>query len=111
MLDSGKFRYELEKKNKKSKKSGKVKEIRLGVNTEDHDFQTRLRQAQKFIERGNKIRLTVKMSGRENIYANRASDVIDKFKNELNLEIEQKPVRMENRVSVILTKSKQDAKD
>ena len=70
ILDYGKFKYEQEKKTQKSKnKSGELKEVRLGVNIEEHDYNTRLQQAKKFIDKGHKIRVTVKMTGRENIYA------------------------------------------
>lgn len=46
------------------------------------------------------------MSGRENIYADRAMQMIEKFKNALNLQIEQEPIRMGTRISAILVKSK-----
>ena len=108
LLDFGKFRYEIEKKTQKSKgkKAGEVKEVRMGVNTEEHDFNTRIERARKFIEKGHKIRVTVKMSGRENIYAERANQMIERFREALGLGIEQKPTRMGTRISAILVKEK-----
>lgn len=108
LLDFGKFKYELEKKNQKSKskKSGEIKEVRMGVNTEEHDFDTRVERARKFIEKGHKIKVTVKMSGRENIYADRANQMIERFREALGLEIELKPSRMGTRISAVLVKGK-----
>ncbi len=113
ILDYGKFRYEINKKLQKSKgrKSGELKEIRLGVNTEEHDFNTKLQMAKKFIDKGNKIRITVKMSGRENIYSERAHETIERFRQSLNLNLEQKPIRMGARISAILVKGKNNAKN
>lgn len=106
ILDFGKFTYELEKKNQKSKnkKSGEVKEIRLGVNTEEHDFNTQVEKAKKFLARGYKIRITVKMSGRENIYADRANLMIEKFRQTLNLSFDVRPTRMGTKISATLLK-------
>lgn len=107
IVDYGKFRYEQEKSKQKNKsKAGELKEIRLGVNTDDHDFNTRLDQARKFIEKGNKIRLTVKMQGRQNIYSAFALEQIEKFKNLLELEFEAPPQRFGPRYSAILIKKK-----
>jgi len=106
ILDFGKFKYDLEKKKHRSKsnKAGEIKEVRLGVNTEEHDFNTQVRKAEKFLSKGHKIRITVKMSGRENIYADRANHVIERFKNTLGMKIEQKPTRMGTRISALLIK-------
>lgn len=108
ILDFGKFKYELEKKNQKSKskKSGEIKEIRLGVNTEEHDFNTQVEKAKKFIAREYKIRITVKMSGRQNIYADRANLMIEKFRQTLGLGFDVKPTRMGTRISATLLKGK-----
>ena len=108
ILDFGKLKYELEKKNQKSKskKSGETKEIRLGVNTEDHDFNTQVEKAKKFLEKGYKIRITVKMSGRQNIYSNRANAMIERFRKTLDLKYDVRPSRMGTRISAILLKGK-----
>lgn len=105
IVDFGKYKYEQEKSKQKSKsRAGELKEIRLGVNTDEHDFNTRVEQAKKFIEKGNKIRLTVKMQGRQNIYSAHALEQIEKFKNTLELEFEITPQRFGPRYSAILIK-------
>lgn len=107
IVDYGKFRYEQEKAKQKTKnRAGELKEIRLGVNTDEHDFNTRVEQARKFIDKGSKIRLTVKMQGRQNIYSAFALEQIEKFKNVLELEYEAEPQRFGPRYSAILTKKK-----
>lgn len=103
IVDFGKYQYELEKSKQKQKnRAGELKEIRLGVNTDEHDFNTRVEQARRFIEKGNKIRLTVKMQGRQNIYSQQALEKIEQFKNTLELEFEVEPQRFGPRYSAIL---------
>jgi len=68
IIDYGKFRYQLTKKEKESKKSQhqvKVKEVKLKPNTDDHDLQVKMRHAREFIEKGNKVRITCTFRGRE----------------------------------------------
>lgn len=109
ILDWGKFKYEQEKsqqKNKVKNKAGEIKEIQFGTKTDDHDFNTKIEKARKFIEKGYKIRVTVKMVGRENIYSDRALAQIDRVKEELTMDFEQRPLRFGTRFSAILIKSK-----
>ena len=68
ILDLGKFRYEKQKQKKLNKKKQhviQVKEIRIRPNTGDHDLLTKLNKAQKFIESGAKLKVTVMFRGRE----------------------------------------------
>lgn len=68
ILEFGKFRYEKQKKIKQNRKKQhvvQVKEIRLRPSIGDHDLQTKLNKAQKFIEEGSKLRFTVMFRGRE----------------------------------------------
>jgi len=107
IIDYGKFKYELEKKQTKShakSRSGEIKEIQLGTKTDEHDFNTKIEKAKKFIEKGYKIRVTVKMTGRENIYADRALSQMLKVKDALEMNYEQSPTRMGTRFSAILIK-------
>jgi len=68
ILDFGKFKYEIEKQYKLNKKKQHiihVKEIRLRPNTDDHDLLTKLRKGQKFLENGDKLKITLMFRGRE----------------------------------------------
>ena len=108
IIDFGKFIYELEKKAQKNKsaKTGEVKEIQLGIKTDEHDFQTKIEHAKRFIEKGHKVKVTVKMMGRENIYSNKALEQLERVRSILDVEFEQNPVRMGNRFSAIMVRKK-----
>ena len=111
ILDYGKYKYELEKKQKsKPSHAGEIKEIRLSVTTDEHDFETKVAQAKKFLLKGYKVRVTVKMKGRQNIYHNKAIEQIEKVRESLDGEIEQRATRMGNRFSALIVKV-QPAKD
>jgi len=67
-LDFGKFKYDLQQKEKEAKKSNpkhEYKEVRFRVTIEDHDFQTKAKQAMKFLEQGHKVRASVQFKGRQ----------------------------------------------
>ncbi|MGL4540287.1 MAG: translation initiation factor IF-3 [Candidatus Rhabdochlamydia sp.] len=68
IIDYGKYRYQLTKKEKEQKKSQhqvKVKEIKIKPNTDDHDIMVKLKHARDFIAKGNKVRITCTLRGRE----------------------------------------------
>ena len=68
IIDFGKYRYELARREKEAKKNQKVvevKEIRLSLNIDTHDFNTKVNQAKKFIAEGNKVKASIRFSGRE----------------------------------------------
>ncbi len=68
IIDYGKYRYQITKKEKENKKSQhqvKVKEVKIKPNTNDHDLQTKLKHSREFIAKGNKVRITCVFRGRE----------------------------------------------
>jgi translation initiation factor IF-3 len=69
ILDFGKYQYELSKKEKESKhkksSSGKMKEVKFRVRIEDHDFMFKIKHAEEFLGKGNKVKLTLMFRGRE----------------------------------------------
>lgn len=94
-----KIRYENQKReNKKKIKSSQIKEVRLSPNTGDHDINTQVRKAMKFIKEGNKIRVMVIMKGRENIYSQKAYEIVNKFARLVGKEVENPINRMGNRI-------------
>lgn len=96
LLDAGKYFYELRKKQAAHRKSagGQVKGIRIGFQTSEHDWQMRLKQAQKFLTAGYKVRLEMRLRGRENQLTDRAQALIRKFIGELeNTSLEGEIVR------------------
>lgn len=68
MMDFGKFKYEQQKRDKEAKKKQKVvtvKEVKLRPNIEDHDFDVKLKNAQRFLSDGDKVKVTIMFRGRE----------------------------------------------
>lgn len=68
IMNFGKYRYDQTKREKESKKAQhqiKVKEIKFKPNIDDHDLETKLRQAKEFLQKGNKVKLTLAFRGRE----------------------------------------------
>lgn len=69
IADFGKFKYELTKKEKESKHSAsKIKEIKFRVKIGTHDYETKLRHAEEFLEKGNKLKMVLQFRGRENAH-------------------------------------------
>ncbi|MDZ7317251.1 MAG: translation initiation factor IF-3 [candidate division KSB1 bacterium] len=86
IMDFGKFKYELAKKEKDSRKKQHVivtKEIRLRPKTEEHDFLFKVKHARKFIEEGNRVKATVMFRGRENAHREFGEAVLERLKKEL----------------------------
>ena len=109
LMNYGKYKFEQAKKEKEAKKKQKsfeVKEIRITPNIEDHDFSFKAKNAKKFIEDGNKVRITVKFRGRELNYVKLGEAVLNKFIEELSdVAIpEKKPVLEGKNMFIILAK-------
>ena len=82
IMNYGKYKFEQSKKEKEAKKKQKIfeiKEIRITPNIEQHDFEFKLKNAQKFIEDGNKVKITVRFRGREMNYLKLGEQVLNKF--------------------------------
>lgn len=80
VLDYGKYRFEQAKKIKESKKKQKIvltKEIRLRPKIDDHDYNTKLKQTIGFLQKGNKVKVSVRFRGRELAHTDLGRDVID----------------------------------
>ena len=87
LLDYGKYKYEISKKEKDSKKKQHiivVKEIRMRPRTEDHDLDFKIRHARKFLEQKNKVKFTVQFRGREMAYKEFGEQMLDRVVEELD---------------------------
>ncbi len=78
IMDYGKFKYEQKKKQSKNEKQHHIhiKEIRLRPKTGDHDIEFKLKQARKFLEERDKVKVTVIFKGRENAHHDRGRDIL-----------------------------------
>lgn len=85
IMDFGKYRYEQQKKEKEARKKQKVinvKEIRLSPTIEDHDFNTKLRNARKFLEKGDKVKVAIRFRGRAITHSQIGKDVLERLAKE-----------------------------
>ncbi|MCR6095566.1 translation initiation factor IF-3 [Salipaludibacillus agaradhaerens] len=101
IMDYGKYRFEQQKKDKEARKKQKViniKEVRLSPNIEDHDFNTKLRNARKFLSKGDKVKAAIRFRGRAITHSELGRDVLMKLAEECKdiSTIESKP-KMEGR--------------
>lgn len=108
ILDYNKFKYEKKKKAKESLKkqresSTELKEFRLSVNIDKHDFDTKVKNVTKYLEKGHRIKVTVRFRGRELAHTELGREVLVKFSEVLTdkSEIEQQP-KMEGRSMYIM---------
>ncbi len=108
VVDYSKFKYEQKKKQKEIKaKTQKVvlKEIRFGPNTEEHDFNFKVRHAQNFLQEGAKVKATVTFIGRTIVYKERGEILLLKFAQALEEvgKVEQLPKLEGKRMSIIIS--------
>lgn len=82
IMDYGKYRFEKEKKEKEAKKNRTVelKEIQLSCRIDTHDFETKARHAQKFLESGNKVRVVMRFRGREMSHMAIGQEIMERFR-------------------------------
>ena len=108
IMDYGKYKFEQSKREKESKKKQKaveLKEIRVTPNIEKHDFEFKARNAKKFLENGDKVKLTVRFRGREVNHSKLGEEVLKQFVEELaEVSSVEKPPKLEGRnMFLILT--------
>ena len=85
IIDIGKYKYDLQKKANKAKKKQKIinlKEIKLRPVTEIHDYNFKLKNAQKFLEKGDKVKFTVRFKGREMQHTHLGNELMDRIIND-----------------------------
>lgn len=82
IMDYGKYMFELAKKDKEAKKNQKIvtiKEVRLSAGIEDHDFEFKVKSAYKFLQDGDKVKVSIRFRGREMRYTSVGGEVLQKF--------------------------------
>ena len=85
ILDYGKYKYETQKKKNEARKKQKtieVKEIKLRPNIDSHDFNVKIKSVKKFLENGDKVKVTLRFRGREMAHHEFGSNVLDRVKEE-----------------------------
>ena len=111
IIDYGKYRYELARKDKEAKKKQKtveLKEIRLSPNIESNDLNTKMNAAKKFIAKGDKVKITLRFRGREMAHMNASKHILDDFAESLSdTAVVEKAPKVEGRsISLVLAEKK-----
>lgn len=110
IIDYGKYRYELARKEKEAKKKQKtidVKEVRLSPNIESNDLNTKISAARKFIEKGDKVKVTLRFRGREMAHMQSSKHILDDFAEQLaDIAVVEKPAKLEGRSMILFLTEK-----
>ncbi|MFA5603680.1 MAG: translation initiation factor IF-3 [Bacilli bacterium] len=114
IMDYSKFKYESKKKNKENLKKQRetnleLKEYRLSVTIDKHDFDTRVRNASKYLEKGHKVKASIRFKGREMAHPELGREVLIKFVEALSevSDLEQQPTLDGRFISLMLMPKKQ----
>lgn len=111
IVDYGKYRYEQARKEKDARKKQKVvdvKEVRLSPNIEENDLNTKANSARKFIEKGDKVKVTLKFRGREMAHMEQSKHILDDFAEKLaDIAVIEKAPKLEGRsIMMVLTEKR-----
>ena len=113
-MDYNKYKYENKKKNKENLKKQRetnleLKEYRLSVTIDVHDFDTKVKQASKYLEKGHKVKASVRFRGREMAHTDLGLKVLLRFAEALEScsQVEQKPILEARTMTMILAPKKE----
>jgi translation initiation factor IF-3 len=111
IVDYGKYKYEQLRKEKEARKKQKVveiKEIRLSPNIDTNDLNTKVSAAKKFLEKGNKVKVTLRFRGREMAHMNSSKHILDDFAESLkDIAVVDKAPKVEGRsMTMFLTEKR-----
>ncbi|WP_077534525.1 translation initiation factor IF-3 [Massiliimalia massiliensis] len=110
IMDYGKYRYEQAKREKEARKNQKtieIKEVRMSLNIDTHDFNTKVNAAKKFLSAGNKVKVSVRYRGRELAHPELGRNLLERFKDDCSeVGVVDKPPKMEGRSLAMFIASK-----
>ncbi|WP_200800651.1 translation initiation factor IF-3 [Carboxydothermus pertinax] len=106
IMDYGKYRYQQSKKEKEAKKKQKiinVKEIKIRPSIEEHDFKVKLKNVLRFLEDGDKVKVTVMFRGRELAHPEIAYELLNKLSQEVgSIAVVERPAKLEGRNMIMI---------
>jgi len=107
IMDYGKFKYQASKKGQETKKKGRavqLKEVRMRPRTEDHDLGFKLKNIRKFLEKRDRVKVTVLFRGREMAYMDQGMELLKRVAEEVEEigSVEQSPTREGWRLTMVL---------
>lgn len=110
IMDYGKYRFEQAKREKEARKNQKtvdIKEIRMSLNIDTHDFETKVNHAKKFLQGGDKVKVSVRFRGREMAHTNLGTDLLERFKEAVSeIGVVEKPAKLEGRSMAMFISAK-----
>jgi len=110
IMDYGKYRFEQQKREKEAKKNQRtfdIKEVRLSLGIDTHDFETKVKQAAKFVQGGDKVKVTIRFKGRELGHPEHGLEIMRKFAEALTgVAVVEKPAKLEGRSMIMFIAAK-----
>lgn len=115
LMDYGKYKYEQSKREKEARKKQRiisVKEVKLRPNIDEHDYQVKFRNAERFLKDGDKVKVTIMFRGREIVYTPKGKEILSRMAKELTdiCTIERLP-KVEGRNMIMILAPKIDKQD
>lgn len=106
VMDYGKFKYEVQKKKNEARKKQKVidiKEIKMRPGIDEHDYQVKMRSVRRFLDEGDKVKMTIRFRGREMVHMELGTKVLDRIRADIDAiaKVEQTP-RTEGRMMTMV---------
>lgn len=114
IMDHGKYLYSQSKlltKQKSKTHESEIKEIRFGVKIDEHDLEVKIAKIKKFLSRGDKVKLSVKLKGREMMFANQVQDLVNRVVKESGGIIDKPVEKMGSRFFAVITKGKDETQN
>jgi len=111
IMDYGKYRYEQQKRDKDTRKKQKVvniKEVKLRPKIEEHDFNVKLKNTLKFLQEGDKVKMTIMFRGRELVHVELGKRLLDRMAEEIkDIAIIEREAKLEGRNMIMIVAPKQ----
>lgn len=111
LLDYGRYKYEQEKREREARKNQKtvlMKEVRLRPKTDEHDIEFKSKQIERFVEEGDKVKVTLRFRGREMVHPNLGRQLLETVAERVKnvAAVERMPLMEGNTMTMIMTKAK-----
>ncbi|MFO8034625.1 MAG: translation initiation factor IF-3 [Candidatus Bipolaricaulota bacterium] len=105
VVDYGKYQYQLEKREKKQRKSARLKEMKFTIQTGEHDFKTKLSRIRQFLNSGDKVRVTIFFKGRQIIHSDKGREMLRRVVEETQdiAKVDQEAVSKGRTLQMLLT--------
>ena len=112
VIDYGKYKYEMSRKEKEARRKQKIieiKEVRLSPNIDENDLNTKISAARKFLQKGDKVKVTLRFRGREMAHVQKSKQILDVFAEKVaDLAVVEKAPKLEGRQMIMfLTEKRQ----